>query len=220
MCFPDSVVGFQADKTESSELFMYYVFDYVACWLAERMSAPTPKAYLLTPNDAFKTDYAVAIEYIDGFRRLNTVSEEQKSDVTAQLALCLMLQLDDAIQFSCTDEHVYSYDFSEGFNNIELGRILNVVDDAMADALCFRLQQFKRATENVDFDIPGLASDFGLDPEEMKNGMNAAVKRTATITDEEINEMTDELMEVYPAAVAVYYEGYIQAIRDKAKALE
>lgn len=29
MCFPDSVVGFIADKEQSSELFMYYVFDYI-----------------------------------------------------------------------------------------------------------------------------------------------------------------------------------------------
>ena len=29
MCFPDSVVGFTADKMQSSELFMYYVFDYI-----------------------------------------------------------------------------------------------------------------------------------------------------------------------------------------------
>lgn len=29
MCFPDSVVGFNADPTESSELFMHYVFTYI-----------------------------------------------------------------------------------------------------------------------------------------------------------------------------------------------
>ena len=29
MCFPDSVVGFQANKAVSSEMFMYYVFDYI-----------------------------------------------------------------------------------------------------------------------------------------------------------------------------------------------
>lgn len=29
MCFPDSVVGFNADKRESSELFMHYVFSYI-----------------------------------------------------------------------------------------------------------------------------------------------------------------------------------------------
>ncbi|KHS85454.1 restriction endonuclease subunit S [Pectobacterium carotovorum] len=29
MCFPDSVVGFNADKNESSELFMHYVFTYI-----------------------------------------------------------------------------------------------------------------------------------------------------------------------------------------------
>ncbi|OMH27841.1 restriction endonuclease subunit S [Motiliproteus sp. MSK22-1] len=29
MCFPDSIVGFNADKDESSELFMHYVFTYI-----------------------------------------------------------------------------------------------------------------------------------------------------------------------------------------------
>lgn len=29
MCFPDSVVGFTADHRQSSELFMYYVFEYI-----------------------------------------------------------------------------------------------------------------------------------------------------------------------------------------------
>lgn len=29
MCFPDSVVGFRAYPEESSELFMYYIFEYV-----------------------------------------------------------------------------------------------------------------------------------------------------------------------------------------------
>lgn len=29
MCFPDSIVGFQAYKEQSSELFMYYVFEYI-----------------------------------------------------------------------------------------------------------------------------------------------------------------------------------------------
>ncbi|WP_206646072.1 restriction endonuclease subunit S [Pseudoalteromonas phenolica] len=29
MCFPDSVVGFNADPQESSELFMHYVFTYI-----------------------------------------------------------------------------------------------------------------------------------------------------------------------------------------------
>ncbi len=29
MCFPDSIVGFNADPKESSELFMHYVFTYI-----------------------------------------------------------------------------------------------------------------------------------------------------------------------------------------------
>ena len=90
----------------------------------------------------------------------------------------------------------------------------------MIRTLRSRLQQFKHFVEDEDFDVPGLADDYGLESEELKGGMIAAVKRTATITDEEINEMTDELMEMYPAAVAVYYEGCIQAIREKARKLD
>ena len=50
--------------------------------------------------------------------------------------------------------------------------------------------------------------------------MMAAVKRTTSITDEELDELSDELMEMYPTAVAVYYEECIWAIREKAMQLE
>lgn len=78
------------------------------------------------------------------------------------------------------------------------------------------LQQFKRFTEKEDFIVPGLAREFHLDPEEMRNSMIAAVKRAATIADEELDELSDELMEMYPTAIAVYYEECIRAISDRA----
>lgn len=90
----------------------------------------------------------------------------------------------------------------------------------MVDFLRRPLQQFKRFTEKEDFNIPGLAREFHLDPEEMRNGMMATVKRTTAITDEELDELSDELMNMYPTAVSVYYEECIRAIRERAARLE
>lgn len=190
---------------------------YVACWLAERIGAPAPKAYLLSPNRVFATKYAVAIEYLDGLRgfQKDDVPEKLKPDLISQFALCLLLRLDDVIQLSCTDEHIYSYDFSEGFNIVDMRHILRAREEAMVDFLRLPLQQLKRFTEKEDFNVPGLAREFHLNPEEMRSGMIAAVKRTATIRDDELDELSDELMEMHPAAIAVYYEECVRAIRDK-----
>jgi len=49
--------------------------------------------------------------------------------------------------------------------------------------------------------------------------MIAAIKRTISISDDDIDTLTDELMEMYPAAIAVYYEECIRAIRAKAISL-
>lgn len=196
--------------------------EYTACWLAERMGSPAPKAYLLSPNRAFATKYAVAIEYLDGLRgfKKDAVPKDLKPDLISQFALCLLLRLDDMIQLSCTDEHIYSYDFSEGFNIVDMRLILNAREEAMVDSLRPPLQQFKRFTEKEDFNVPGLAREFHLDPEEMRSGMIVAVKRIAMVTDDELDELSDELMEMYPAAVAIFYEECIRAIRERAMQLD
>lgn len=195
--------------------------EYVACWLAERIGAPAPKAYLLSPNTAFASSYAVAIEYIDGLRgfKKEDVPKKLKPDLIAQFALCLMLRLDDMIQLSHSDTHIYSYDFSEGFNIVDMWLILRLSKDSMVNFLHSSLQQFKRFAEREDFNVPGLAREFNLDPEEMQSSMIEAIKRTATITDVELDALSDELMEMYPMAIAVYYEDCVRAIRDSAMKL-
>ena len=55
MCFPDSVVGFQADENESSELFMYYVFDYIRKAI---QGAATGSA-----QDNINIDYLTSLEF-------------------------------------------------------------------------------------------------------------------------------------------------------------
>ena len=192
--------------------------EYVACWLAERLRAPAPKAFLLSPDKAFASKYAVAIEYLEGFRAFpkDEIPEKRKAELIAHFALCLIIKLDDIIQMSCTGDHIYSYDFSEGFNMVDMRFLLKLDEDAMFDRLRQMLHNFIWFTERTDFSAPGLAREFKLDPEEMRTGMMAAVKRTAAITEDDLDDLSDELMDMYPTAVAVYYEECIRAIKEKA----
>lgn len=102
---------------------------------------------------------------------------------------------------------------------MDMRLILRAREDTMVDFLRRPLQQFKRFTEKEDFNIPGLAREFHIAPEEIRSGMIATVKCAATITDEELDALSDELMEMYPMAIAVYYEECIRAIRDRATKL-
>ena len=68
--------------------------------------------------------------------------------------------------------------------------ILRASEEAMVGFLRPPLQQFKRFTEKEDFNVPGLAREFHIAPEEMCCGMIATVKRVATITDEELDELS------------------------------
>lgn len=196
--------------------------EYAACWLAGKIGVPTSKAYLLSPNRVFRTSYAVAIEYIDGFRAFpkEAVPEKLKPDLIAQFTLCLILQLSDAIQMNATDDHIYSYDFSEGFNVSNLDYVLAAksIDD-MSDRLAPIFREFRRRSENEDFNIPGLAREFHLDPDDMKNGMLSVLKRVLTITDSDIREMSDELQKMYPLPIAIYYEECIHEIIAEGKRL-
>ena len=86
----------------------------------------------------------------------------------------------------------------------------------MVDFLRPPLQQFKRFTEKEDFNIPGLVREFNLDPEEMRSGIIETIERTAAITDEELDDLSDKLMGMYPTADAVCYEECIRAIGERA----
>lgn len=89
-------------------------------------------------------------------------------------------------------------------------------DDAAVDWMRPQLQQFKRFTETEDFNVPGLAKEFHLEPGQLKDGMISTIKRAIEITDKDLDALTDELMEMYSAAIAVYYEECIRTIRERA----
>lgn len=77
-----------------------------------------------------------------------------------------------------------------------------------------KLAAFQQYIRYQHLDVPGLAREFRLNLERQKTGMISTSKRILDITEEEIDAMSDELMELYPAAIAVYYEECIRSMQD------
>lgn len=196
--------------------------EYVACWLAKRLRAPSASAFLLSENVAFNSPYAVAIEYIDGlfgFAKDNVPTVLQE-DLIKHFTLCLVLHLDDMIQLSRTEDHIFSYDFSEAFGMAGINYILAERDDERrADLIVPILNEYRGSIQRETFDVPGLAAEFHLDRDQLKRGMASTIRNTLTISENDISAMSDELMEMYPASIAVFYEECIRAIQKRAKQL-
>ena len=192
--------------------------EYVACWLAEKLGVPVPRAWLLSPSKVFESKYAVAIEFLEGLSGFDkaSVPEELQEELIGQFAFNALLGADDSMQLGAAGGHIYSYDFSEAFYVINdmVFSILRSNEDFGIEMMKQKLAAFRRHISYMDFDIPSLAREFHLDPDRQKAGMIATAKRILNTTEGEIHMMSDELMELYPAAIAVYYEECIRAIQN------
>ena len=91
--------------------------EYFACWMAEKLGIPAPRAWLLSPNAAFNSKYAVAIEFIEGLTGFDKMSvpEELQEELIGQFAFHALIGSADIMQLNAADGHIYSYDFSEAF---------------------------------------------------------------------------------------------------------
>ena len=191
---------------------------YAACWLAEKLGVPAPKAWLLSPNPVFASKYAVAIEFIEesaGFE--NTfLPEELKEELFGQFAFHALIGSADRMRLRLSGGHIYACDFSEAFyfDNDMVFPILLHNKNAGREMMKHKLDAFRRYIGNQSFDIPKLAEGFQFDREELKAGMIAAAKRVLDAPDCEIRAMTDELMKGYPAVIAAYYEECIRFLQD------
>ena len=193
--------------------------EYTACWLADKIGAPAPHAHLMYPDSRLNALYPVAIEFIEGFTTFDkaAVPESMQDDLMAQFTLNAVIGTDDRLQLNSANGHIYSYDFSEAFcisDNLLLKMVL-MNEDLGIEAIKQRLATFRNHLSYVDFDIPGLAREFNLDPARQKAVMIATAKKVLDITEDEIRAMSEELCDLYPAAYSIYYEECIHAIQEK-----
>lgn len=199
--------------------------EFTACWLAEKLGVYAPKAFLLTKNKKFNSPYAVAIEYIEGFEFFAKDAVPNNADLISQFALNALIYTDDILQLNRVGNRVISYDFSESFCMTSPAmrsaiQMLALNEEKGVDQIAQILNSYRYHLSFQKFDIPGLAKEFYLDPEEMRLGMIATAKRVLEITEDDITELSDELCELYPVAIAVFYEECIHAMQQHMEKLE
>ena len=189
--------------------------EYVAFWLAEQLGIPAPHAFLLSPQGAFQ--HAVAIEYIDGFTKVDKdIVVALQDDFCGQLALSALTFPDDSTQMSFANGHIYSYDYSECFeitSDSLLRACLQGEDDFVRVGADY-LNSYKTNLSYNDFNYPDVAASVGLEPKSLQQGMIRIAKRVQDITEAEICKMSDEIDKVYPCTYGVYYEKCIQAMQE------
>ena len=99
MCFPDSVVGFNADPEESSELFMHYVFTYIR------------KAIQNSASGSIQDN--INIEYLTGLRFKIPLKAYQDKIVAVLSALDKKIELNNRInaELEAMAKTLYDYWF-------------------------------------------------------------------------------------------------------------
>lgn len=183
------------------------------------MDIPAPKAYLLTENKAFSNRYAVAIEFFDDLKTLpnESYSEEMKRDIAAHIAFVSLIHIEDIPQMNVHGSRVVSYDFADAFDiDEEIEKIIKAAkrdSDRAINRVLIHLADFTTHLRNVSFDMPNVAEEFGIDAEFFKEWMIKASKRIGSITEEEIEEMSDELNQMYPFEICAYYKECIRRIQ-------
>ena len=194
--------------------------EYTASWLARKISVPTPTAHLLSPTRDHRL-YSVAIEFMD-LAPFEKKSVPNVEDLIAQFALNALIVQDDIIQLNRVSNRIISYDFAESFcvDNPTMMKLLYSCtrgeDYAVKQAVSC-LRNFSRHLSLMDFDIPGLAAEFGLDAVKQKSGMISIAKRVLNITEDELFELEDELEEMYPTEIALYYSECIRIMQKHMK---
>lgn len=191
--------------------------EYVACWLAGKLSVQAPKAFLLSPDKRFNCEYAVAIEYIDGLGTIDAenLTMEMKEDLCGQLALNQLIEnFDDVLQFGQAGGHIYSFDFSEALvaDNMLIKQCFSNNEDDVVSIIRQYLSIFKSHLF-TDFSFPGAAKEYHLDRQ--KEITTEIAKRVLSITQDDISEMSDEIGQLYNDNVAVYYECCIEEMDDR-----
>jgi type I restriction enzyme S subunit len=97
MCFPDSVVGFNANPEESSELFMHYVFTYIR------------KAIQNSASGSIQDN--INIEYLTGLRFKVPVKDYQDKIVAVLSALDKKIELNNRINAELESMAKTLYDY-------------------------------------------------------------------------------------------------------------
>lgn len=195
--------------------------------LAELIHIPVPKAFIMNvqKRDAslFRSPYVVGIEYYDNLQpftleEMNRLPNGRK-EYAGQYALAVMFEQEDSVQLSKTpDGHIIGLDFTEAFCLSDM-TLLNqkVSDDVLTDIVANRLRGYMAKNfvlwANAGLDV--LKKHFDDPNGNFTSYFFEPMKAMCRITDEQIQELSDVLYEIYPVSIVVYFEEYLEILKKK-----
>lgn len=200
--------------------------EFVASFVARKMGIPVAKAHLLTPNKKFRCPYAVAIDYLDGLEFVKyskELTDREKRDILAQFALAIMLNNSDIVQLYKCMGRVVQVDFGDSFNmgGLFLEAALRIGEKEIAQDILDRCSSsFATSVDCIGFELPELSHSLGMELDETRAIMTEAAKKILNITDEDLEYLVEELMNIYPKGVAMNYASAIVTLQRKIETLK
>ncbi len=199
--------------------------EYVASKLATKMGLSVAKTYLLTPDKRLGSQYAVAIEFIEGletFRSFKELSEWEKEEAIAQISFSIMIDNVDFAQLRRSNGKIMQIDFAETFamNSMFLKMAYEVKQAPMiAEFLNGCRKGFAEHVRMLDFDLSFMANDFDMDPGRINEIGISFARRLLDVTEDDIAEIENELQELYPPEYVANYVEDIHALQTRIRIL-
>ena len=127
----------------------------------------------------------------------------------------------DTPQFAFSpSEGVFAYDWDEAFDVTDFVIKLCLYNsDAGTEQLRRMLQHFSQHPfENeAELCLQSAAEHMTADANNLRPSYMQAMERICKVTEEQVADLTDELADIYPMGLSVYYEEYIKLLQAKVK---
>ena len=178
--------------------------EFIAHWICEKLNLPTAKTHLVSKNNILPSDYALAIECVEGLRRIkrSKPSHNLQDELIGHLTVSYLLGNLDSVRFYTDSEHVYAFNYRNAFHFS--GSPSSSDDDK--ELKKENIKSYKKYLHSVDFDVSELAESWCIPIITLKEGIITHSKKLSTITSEDLTSLEHELKSLFPKPVISMYK--------------
>lgn len=199
--------------------------------LAELCGIYTPKAYLMSTSGETRRlfpmhPFIVGTEWVEDFSAIDydrikgsiVLRQQYLDSMTLYAMFC---RIADTPQFAYSfTKGVFAYDWDEAFDVTDFVLKLYLYNsDAGAEQLWRMLRHFSQYPfENeAELCLQSAAEHMTADANNLRPSYMQTMERLCKVTEEQVADLTDELADIYPMGLIVYYEEYIKLLQAKIK---
>ena len=185
--------------------------EFVAHWICEKLNLPTAKTYLVSENGIIPSDYALAIECVEGLRRIKEppLSQNLQDDFIGHLTVGYLLGCLESMRFYTDSEHIYAFNYRNAFHFSDS----SYSGDDDKELKKENLKRYKNYLRSVDFDVSELAEKLSIAIEQLRTTMIDYSRSFLQITSKDIRELKKELCKLYSENLIETYVKHISFLK-------